>query len=200
MLYNLDQHGKNTWAPCVKVMLEQFGSRYVWAKQSVGYFDLFIVVLENRLSEFYKKKWYNATRNSSKTAVYATYKYELEPERYLDVLCIRKYFVAFSRLRCSSHNLRIESGRHNNTELAQRICTLCNLYSIEGEFHFLMNCTAYTDLFNKYIAPHISDSLSSYENVVKLMQSEETISTKDVACYIYIAFILRKQLLNNFQP
>ena len=179
-------------------MLEQFGSRYVWAKQSVGYFDLFIVVLKNRLSEFYKKKWYNATRNSSKLAVYATYKYELEPERYLDVLCIRKYFVAFSRLRCSSHNLRIESGRYNNTELAQRICTLCNLYSIEGEFHFLMNCTAYTDLFNKYIAPHISDSLSSYENVVKLMQSEETICTKDVACYIYIAFILRKQLLNNF--
>ena len=91
-----------------------------------------------------------------------TYKYELEPERYLDVLCIRKYFVAFSRLRCSSHNLRIESGRHNNTVLAKRICTLCNLYSIEDEFLFLMNCTAYTDLFNKFIASHISGSLSSF--------------------------------------
>ena len=72
--------------------------------------------------------------------------------------------------------------------------TLCNLYSIEDEFHFLMNCTAYTNLFNKFIAPHISVSLYSYENYVKLMQSEKT---KDVACYIYKAFILRKQLLNN---
>ena len=71
--------------------------------------------------------------------------------------------MAFSRLRCSSHNLRTESGRHSNTELAQRICTLYNLYSIEDEFHFLMNCTAYTDLFNKFIAPHISNYLSSYE-------------------------------------
>ena len=132
--------------------------------------------------------------------MYTTYKYELEPERYLDVLCIRKYFVAFSRLRCSSHNLRIESGRHNNTELAEIICTLCNLFSIEDEFHFLMNCIAYTDLFNKFIAPHISDPLCSYENFVKLMQSEETICIKDVACYIYKAFILRKQLLNNIYP
>ena len=113
----------------------------------------------------------------------------------MDVLCIRKYFVAFSRSRC--HNLRIESERHNNTELVKRICTLCNLYSIEDEFHFLMKCTAYTDLFNKFIAPHISVFLCSYENFVKLMQSEETICTKDVACYIYKAFILRKQLLNN---
>ena len=102
-------------------------------------------------------------------------------------------FVAFSRLRCSSHNLMIESGRHNYTVSAKRICTLCNLYSIEDEFHFLMSCTAYTNLFNKFIAPHISVSLSSYENFVKLMQSEETICTKDVACYIYKAFILRKQ-------
>ena len=115
----------------------------------------------------------------------------------MDVLCIRKYFVAFSRLRCSSHNLRIESERHTNTVLAKRICTLCNLYSFEDEFHFLMKCTAYTDLFNKFIAPHISFSLSPYENFVKLMQSEETICTKDVACYIYKAFILKKQLLNN---
>ena len=90
-------------------------------------FDLFIEVFKNRVSQFYKKKWYDATRNSSKLAVYTTYKYELEPERYLDVLCIRKYFVALSRLRCSSHNLRIESERHNNTVLAKRICTLCNL-------------------------------------------------------------------------
>ena len=60
-----------------------------------------------------------------------------------------------------------------------------------------MNCTAYIDLFIKFIAPHISHSLSSYENFVKLMQSKETICTKDVACYIYKTFILRKQLLNN---
>ena len=39
MLYNLDQHGKNTWATCVKVMLEQFDFRYVWAQQGIGDFD-----------------------------------------------------------------------------------------------------------------------------------------------------------------
>ena len=48
-----------------------------------------------------------------------------------------------------------------------------------------MSCTAYADLFNKFIAQHISDYLSSYENFVKVMQSDETICTKDIACYIY---------------
>ena len=157
-----------------------FGTiRYVWVQQGVRDFDVF----KNRVSQFYKKKWYDATRNSSKLAVYSTYRYELESGRYLDVLGIRKYFVAVSCLRC--HNLRIESGRRNNTELAKKACTLCNLYSIEDEFHFLMNCTAYTDLFNKFITPHISDFPSSYKNLFKLMQSEETICTKDVAV-IYI--------------
>ena len=108
-----------------------------------------------------------------------------------------KVTMVLFRLRCSSPNLRIESGRHTNTELAQRICFLCNLYSIKNEFHFLMNCITYTDLFNKFIAPHISDYLYSYESLVKLMQSEETICTKDVACYIYKAYILRKQLLHT---
>ena len=70
-------------------------------------------------------------------------------------------------------------------------------YSTEDEFHFLMNCTAYSNLFNKFIAPHISVFLPSFENFVKLMQSEETICTKYVALYIYKAFILRKQWLNN---
>ena len=74
MLYNLDQHGKNTWATCVKVLLEQFGFRYVWVQQGVRDFDLFIEVFKNRVSQFYKKKWYDATRNYSKLAVYTTYK------------------------------------------------------------------------------------------------------------------------------
>ena len=51
MLYNLDQNGKNTWATCVNVMLEQFGFRYVWAQQGVGDFDLFIEVFKNRFSQ-----------------------------------------------------------------------------------------------------------------------------------------------------
>ena len=50
------------WATCVKVMLEQFGFRYVLA-QGVGDFDLFIEVFKNRVSQFYKKTWYDGTRN-----------------------------------------------------------------------------------------------------------------------------------------
>ena len=57
MAYSLDQHGKNTWATCGKVMLEQFGFRYVWAQQGVGDFDLFIEV-------YLKTGFHNFTRKS----------------------------------------------------------------------------------------------------------------------------------------
>ena len=55
-------------------MLEQFGFRNVCAQQGVEDFDLFIEVFKNRASQFYKKKGYDATRNSNKLAVYTTYK------------------------------------------------------------------------------------------------------------------------------
>ena len=48
------------------------------------------------------------------------------------------------------------------------------IYAIEDEIHCLMNCTAYTHLFNKCIAPHISDLISFFENFVEFIQSEET--------------------------
>ena len=70
------------------------------------------------------------------------------------------------------------------------------LYQRRNAFSYEL-CSIYTDLSNKFIAPHISDSLSSYENFIKLMQSGERICTKDVACYIYKTFIVGKQLVNN---
>ena len=56
MLYNLDQHGKNK-CTCGKVMLEQFGFRYVRAQQGVGDFDLFMEV-------YLKTGFHNFTRKS----------------------------------------------------------------------------------------------------------------------------------------
>ena len=69
------------------------------------------------------------------------------------------YFVAFIHLRCPSQNLRIENGGHNNTELDQRICTYAIYTLSRTNFSFLLECAEFTDLFNKFIPPDITDSL-----------------------------------------
>ena len=65
--------------------------------------------------------------------------------------------VALSRLRLSSHQLRIETGRYsqNRVDRAQSIlCTLCNKSDIEDEYHFVLVCSIYSILRKKYIRPY----------------------------------------------
>ena len=61
-----------------------------------------------------------------------------------------KFRIALSKLRCSTHNLSVETGRHSNIAYENRNCKLCNLAKIEDEYHFIMECPFYTE-FQKYI-------------------------------------------------
>ena len=56
--------------------------------------------------------------NISKSATYPTFNREFEPERYLNFKIIKSHRQALSRLRCSSHTLQIEAGRHKNLLMA----------------------------------------------------------------------------------
>ena len=63
-----------------------------------------------------------------------------------------------SKLRCSSHILQIEKGRHTNQPRAERLCRFCNLGEIETEDHLLIRCTFYKALRTKYNITSYSDS------------------------------------------
>ena len=57
-----------------------------------------------------------------------------------------------SRLKMSSHRLQVESGRWHKSAsvpVSERKCTICN--KLEDEFHFMFECSLYTELRNKYI-------------------------------------------------
>ena len=111
MLFNLDTSGRQTWATSVKKLLCKFGFNHVWAQQGAGNEELFLNVFKLRVTEHYKSAWSTSVRNSSKLAIYSTFKDDLVCEKYLNVLSIRKYIVALSRFRCSNHSLAIETGR-----------------------------------------------------------------------------------------
>ena len=55
----------------------------------------------------------------------------------------KKTYVNIARFRVSSHNLRINTGRHESPKLPinERICNKCDSNEIEDEQHCLLSCT-----------------------------------------------------------
>ena len=59
----------------------------------------------------------------------------------LNFVKLKKYRDAFSRSRCSSHRLEMESGRWHGPVrklLHERKCKHCNV--VENKFHLLFEC------------------------------------------------------------
>ena len=65
---------------------------------------------------------------------------------YLKEIVNRNLRNALSRLRQSSHQLTIESGRHRGIERQNRKCTLCTTNDIEDEYHMVLICPRYQSL------------------------------------------------------
>ena len=76
---------------------------------------------------------------------YREFKKELKAEAYLNLNISWHVRSAFSKLRCGVLPLEIETGRYSRTELAHRICKLCDSNAIESEVHFLIQCPLYVD-------------------------------------------------------
>ena len=104
---------------------------------------------------FFKQSWYSDIANNRVLTLYKNYKLSFDYELYLNSLP-NKLRVAISRLRLSSHQLRIETGRYslNRVDREKRICTLCNKSDIEDEYHFVLVCPVYSILRQKYIRPY----------------------------------------------
>jgi hypothetical protein len=90
----------------------------------------------------------NDSTNNPKLRTYKLFKYRFSLENYM--LCIKNVVKRkeFSKLRISSHSLRIESARYVKPIIPaeQRYCLLCNSGDIEDEKHFLLYCSTFKQL------------------------------------------------------
>ena len=93
----------------------------------------------------YRQSWYSSINNSNRLETYCRFKHNFNLEPYLDFVSDRKYKIALSRVRLSSHKLEIERGRHRDINRDERKCNMCTLNIIENEYLFLLNCPIYDD-------------------------------------------------------
>ena len=130
MLVKLDQRGFSTWATQIKQVLYNTGFGIVWITQEVGDINLFLNIFSTRIRDISFQNWYSNITTKSKLRSYCEFKSLLVPEKYL--FCIPYFHKrrALSRLRCSDHPLRIETGRWSNIPPNERFCELCNAIAL----------------------------------------------------------------------
>ena len=163
----------------------------IYINQNVQEFTLTIV--KQRIIDIYIQTWQSEISNSRRLITYSRFKRDFKQENYLAEIKERKYKIALTRFRTSSHTLEIERGRYNNIEPENRFCIFCTNRHIENEYHFLLICPIYSELRRMYLKPHFSrwPTLNKFD---KLMSSENKKEVLNLSKFIYHANVLRNKL------
>jgi hypothetical protein len=188
---NITYNGSN-WAFQIKTMLDNLGMSDIWRNQ--GNQEYILNAIKQRIFDQYTQFWYSEINNSQRLLTYSRFKHSFELESYLDNYSIDKKFkIALTRFRLSSHNLEIERGRYNNVIRSERICQFCNLNVVENEYHFLLTCPLYSNIRKKYLRRNYYTwpSLNKFDH---LMMTKNKKEIANLSKYLYFANKLRKEL------
>ena len=182
-------YNKSNWAYHIKVILEECGLYYIWQNQ----FNMLINfdMIQQRIKDIYYQQWYSEINNSRRLETYGLFKHTFEFETYLDFIHERKFRIALTRFRTSSHDLAIERGRYLNLPREERICNNCNSGLIESEFHFVLTCSKLTELRSKFIKRYYY-SWPTLQKLSNLLSLKSKNAIRDLSKYIYYANLRRK--------
>ena len=185
---------KQNWASLIKSTLGMLGYHYVWQAQGVGNSKAFLSVLKQRLSDNFQQNWHERLSNSTRATFYLNIS-SFNFQSYLNIVNIKKFRQALTKLRVSSHRLEIEAGRWTKPQITpreNRLCKQCNL--LEDEFHFLFECTLYSNIRQQHIKPYFTRRISMHK-AIELCKTENSSSLKNLATYIFNGFKIRDAIL-----
>lgn len=201
-LESLHNMGYCTWVTNIKSILHLYKLDNIEEEfpNQVAAFNHF----KSTIYSCYKNEWQKECNDIVSHPIlrtYCTFKNDFCLEPYLIYVSEFKYRSALCKLRVSSHQLKIETGRHHHPKLpaAERICPLC-LQNIETEFHFVIECSIYTayrdQLFmNINKLNPIFNTLNNNDKFIFLMSSREKHIVILVSKYVYKCFNVRENEL-----
>ena len=102
------------------------------------------VSIKEPLKEVFQAAWQSSLQNQTKLDFYRNIKpvFNSTPEGYLSVLPKYEHRATITRLRISSHQLAIETGRYEGLERSERLCATCDMGMVDSEQHFLASCSS----------------------------------------------------------
>ena len=86
-------------------------------------------------------------------------------EKYLDTVSNKTLRGGITKIRVSSHTLRIQTGsyRTHRLERNERLCIFCDKRLIDDEFHFICEWPAYHQIRIKYIKDYYRIRPNAYK-------------------------------------
>ena len=76
---------------------------------------------------------------------------ELHVANYINYDIPLKFRISLSKLRCSVHNMNVETDRHRGVIYEQRLCILGDKHEIEDDFHFVLSCPLYSQIRSVFL-------------------------------------------------
>jgi hypothetical protein len=180
----LEYSGLN-WAFHVKNILQSLGCYDVWLQQDTH--PVSFGLLKTRLHDQHLQNWNITISSSPKLESLFMFKTEFRFEKYLQAVVCNSHRVALTKLRISSHNLHIETGRYTGVDRHLRVCAKCNMSVIENEYHFLLVCPYYSDLRST----HLPRYYCHWPNLYKFVNLLNTTNVKlliNLAKFVYFSF------------
>ena len=192
--YNEMKAKGDSWLVNIMEELNRIGLGYIWDLNEVN--ESILPIFRKRLVDIFRQECSEKFNNCSKGLLYKHVSTEFCLQSYLKKAVDNQYLKDIARIRLSSHRLNVETGRYQNIDRRNRLCTLCNLEDIEDEFHFILKCPHFEALRKALVKPYYIRNTS----VFKLVELLKTNSKKDIANlgkYISIAMRKRKHTLEN---
>ena len=189
------EKGLLNWVTSIKTLLSQFGFNQVWLNPYSVDPNIFISAFKQRLIDNFIQTWKSDILTNRKLFLYNNFKCEFEYEAYLNIVRDKPLRQLLTKLRLSSHTLRIETSRYgkNRTDRADRLCLYCDQRQLDDEFHFICQCPVLQDIRTKYINTYFTRRLSVYKLCELLKSTNKTILI-NLCKFIKEAFQRRQSL------
>ena len=122
----------------------------------------------------------NDSCKQPKLRTYKTFKTTFCFEPYLTFNLPKKTYTNIARFRVSSHNLRIETGRHESPKLPadERICHKCDGNEVEDEQHSLLICK-YNEVPRSHLLNEIIHFFPNFHSLSKTQQFQAIMASKE---------------------
>ena len=161
----------------------------VWENQDFITINIYDIC--QRITNIFKQCWYADIQNSRRLLYYSIYKHDFQFEQYLNVISVKKFRIAFTRFRLSSHDLAVQNGRYTYIQTNDRLCRQCNMQVIENEYHFLLVCPKYSVIRQLYFKPYFNrwPTINKFE---ALMTTTSIKTMCNLSKYVYFALQLRQ--------
>ena len=108
----------------------------------------------------------------------------------------QKTRIFLRKFRTTNHKLPIETGRWNNIDRANRICTKCDNITIGDEYHYIMECKHFSNIRNRFIVTNLRErpNILKFKQIMSAYQKQNLEKLCKFIRNINMSFILQAVL------